>query len=121
MISLDIEFKKSEVNEDTIATFKLNAEQEHLDRQIKSLFQEMNVQYKEEWRSKYSDYVVGDHEPFCKEGFNKIYRTISDDKLSFVISLLQKYIRNVNQLEKNLSLNYKGTKNSKAKKARLKK
>lgn len=121
MISLDIEFKKSEVNDDTIATFKCDLQQKYLDKQIKSLFQEMKIQYKEEWKSKYNDYVVFDFEPFCKDGFYKIYKTISDDKVSFVISLLQKYIRNVNQLEKNLSLEYKGTKDTKTKKARLKK
>lgn len=90
----------------TRAIIIIDTDHEELISNIAKLLDESNITYKNEWKSKYNDFVVYDYEPFCIEGFNRKFileRTLTY-KINWVLYNANKYIKAVNKLNKLLEV-----------------
>lgn len=68
---------------------------------ILSLLNEYHIEYKEEWVSKYSDYVRVSYEPVSTEGF--MYNVQVNGKpevINFIDYLIKHHIKNIEKLNK---------------------
>ena len=75
---------------------------------INNLLDNLKV-IKEEYKSKYNNYIVYDYEPLCVQGF-KYYAEFEVSKvyIDFIMYLITTKLDNINKLEGCLTLQYEG-------------
>jgi hypothetical protein len=60
---------------------------------------------KQEWRSKYSEFVVYDYEPFCSDGFAvTVFFTGEEHQTGYAMYLIKKRLKELRDLEYCVSL-----------------